>query len=122
MDIVYSVLCHFGSLSCHKVMDGFPGEHVLGSTLIAHLYPYVGLHGNSLLQITWLLIALLWGTLRLLSTRNSTIDQNNDILQENSWGFGQCLSTAMVLLLLFSGIETYLGELLVSDKFVKVTD
>lgn len=122
MDILYSVLCHFGSLSCHKVMDGFPGEHVLGSTLIAHSYPYFGLDGNTLLQITWLLIALLWGTLRLLSTRNSTIDQDNHLFEENSWGFGQCISTAMVFLLLFSGIETYLGELLVIDKFMKVTD
>jgi hypothetical protein len=86
------------------------------------LCPYVGLDDNSLLQITWLLIALLWGTVRLLSTRNSTIDQNNGILEENSWGFGQCLSTAMVLLLLFSGIETCLGELLVIDKFMKVTN
>ncbi|KAE9379458.1 hypothetical protein N431DRAFT_478474 [Stipitochalara longipes BDJ] len=59
-------------------------------------------------EILWLLIALAWGTLRLLSTRSTTIEQDNNILEENFWGFGQCLSTAMVLLLLFSSIETYI--------------
>ncbi|KUJ08103.1 uncharacterized protein LY89DRAFT_789336 [Mollisia scopiformis] len=63
---------------------------------------------SMLWEITWLLIALIWGTLRLFATRNSTIDENYNILEENSWGFGQCLPTAMLLLLLFSGIETYI--------------
>jgi hypothetical protein len=37
------------------------------------------------------------------------IDHN--ILDENSWGFGQALATAMLGLLLFAGVETYIGKL-----------
>jgi hypothetical protein len=45
----------------------------------------------------------------LFSTRNLTIKRDENILDENIWGFGQCLATAMLTLLLFSGIETYIG-------------
>jgi hypothetical protein len=61
-------------------------------------------------QITWLLIALLWGSLRLFGTRNNTIADDN-ILEENSWGFGQALATAMLGTLAFSAIETYIGQM-----------
>jgi hypothetical protein len=56
-----------------------------------------------------LLIALLWGTLRLFATRNTTMG-NVNILKENFWAFGQALATAMLGLLVFSAIETYIGQ------------
>jgi hypothetical protein len=57
-----------------------------------------------------LLIALLWGTLRLFGTRNTTMG-NGNILEENFWAFGQALATAMLGLLVFSAIETYIGQI-----------
>lgn len=60
-------------------------------------------------QITWLLIALIWGSLRLFATRNATINQANSILEENYWGFGQCLATLILLPLPFSIMEIYTG-------------
>lgn len=56
-----------------------------------------------------MLIALLWGTLRLFATRNTTMG-NGNILEENFWAFGQALATAMLGLLVFSAIETYIGQ------------
>jgi hypothetical protein len=63
----------------------------------------------------WLLVALIWGTLRLFSTRDFTFLDNNpdrptvDIFEENAWGFGQCLAAAMLLLIIFATIEVYYG-------------
>jgi hypothetical protein len=36
---------------------------------------------------------------------------NGNILEENFWAFGQALATAMLGLLVFSAIETYIGQI-----------
>jgi hypothetical protein len=68
-------------------------------------------------QITWLLTALVCGTVRLFLTRNLTSIQYGwcqdrpaaGIFVGNVWGFGQCLSTAMLLLVVFAAAEVYCG-------------
>lgn len=57
-----------------------------------------------IMQIIWLLMALMWSTVRLFAIRSTIPD-------ENDWGFGQCLATAMLVLLLFSALENYIGML-----------
>ena len=42
-------------------------------------------------------------------TRFSVFDENPDILIENGLGFGQCLSIVMLVLIVVSSIEAYLG-------------
>ncbi len=42
-------------------------------------------------------------------TRFSVFDENLDILIENGLGFGQCLSIVMLVLIVVSSIEAYLG-------------
>jgi hypothetical protein len=53
-------------------------------------------------------MALIWGTLRLFALRSSTPD-------DNFWGFGQCLATTMLVILLFSALEIYTGTFSLND-------
>ncbi|PVH77883.1 hypothetical protein DL98DRAFT_534304 [Cadophora sp. DSE1049] len=54
-------------------------------------------------EVLWLFIALLWGTLRLIGTRDSSLATENDL------GFGQCLSIAMLSLFCMTVLQIYLG-------------
>ncbi|KFY18027.1 hypothetical protein V492_00192 [Pseudogymnoascus sp. VKM F-4246] len=83
----------------HRWILSIPYYVILSTLLVVR--SWLDLLESMFWEITWLLIALIWGTLRLFAIRNNTI-------KENDWGFGQCLATAMIVLLLFSAVETYI--------------
>jgi hypothetical protein len=68
-------------------------------------------------QILWLSLSLAWGTNRLLQSRSlasqdSAAPMNNSdqvILQEDFWGFGQWVSTLLLILPLMGIAEAYYG-------------
>ena len=59
--------------------------------------------GNSMLwEILWLTAALVWGTLRLIQHRNSSV-----LTDEDTWGFGQVLAVILSALPLWSFLSSF---------------
>ena len=74
-------------------------------------------------KITWLAMALAWGTIRIITDRGINFAiQNSDpstgtgqdisdaISEDNIWGFGQVVAVALVVLPLFSFFEAIYGK------------
>ncbi|PSN68909.1 hypothetical protein BS50DRAFT_632753 [Corynespora cassiicola Philippines] len=79
---------------------------------------------SMLLEIIWLAFAIAWGTIKIWDTRKITgynakgnyTGANVEVLDENSWSFGQTLPLVLLLLPLLSMAQAYL------DNDAKVQD
>ncbi|KAH7120800.1 hypothetical protein B0J11DRAFT_438088 [Dendryphion nanum] len=79
---------------------------------------------SMLLEIFWLTFAVAWGTIKLYDTRQSAgynsnsewVDANKDVLEENSWSFGQILPLILLLLPILCMTQAYL------DNDAKIVD
>ena len=67
-----------------------------------------------MLQITWLVVALAWGTIAVLRDRNNLPydqDEATQILSEqNSWSFGQIVPVVLLFLPFLTLVEVSYGE------------
>ncbi len=63
-----------------------------------------------LIQISWLLYALAWGTVRLYMGRSYISNDSHTTAEENSWAFGQCIPVLLLMLPLLAMVETSYGE------------
>jgi hypothetical protein len=71
-----------------------------------------------LLEIIWLTFAIAWGTIKVWTTRAVSIYNfdgkkftlKQDMLEENSWSFGQTLPLVLILLPLLSMAQAYLDN------------
>lgn len=74
-------------------------------------------------KITWLAMALAWGSIRIIMDRNisfdhqapdpgssSSQDLRNAVLEDDTWGFGQVVTVALLLAPLSSLFETIYGK------------
>ncbi|KAK0507020.1 hypothetical protein JMJ35_010478 [Cladonia borealis] len=77
------------------------------------------LYSSMFWEITWLAIALVWGTIRIIMDRDIDFgyqesdpvslysqDVKNAVLEDDIWGFGQVVAVALLLAPLFSFFET----------------
>ncbi|KAL4887794.1 hypothetical protein BDV59DRAFT_189900 [Aspergillus ambiguus] len=74
----------------------------------------VDLIGSMLWDLIWLLLSLIWGTLRLynnrwLVSRFLAEDQHYNDLEENSWEFGQLVPVLLLLMPLLNIVETVIN-------------
>ena len=65
-----------------------------------------------MLQITWLTVALVWGTIAVLGDRNKAFsyDQNGPLSEQNAWSFGQIVPVVLLLLPFLALVEVSYGE------------
>ena len=67
-----------------------------------------------MLQITWLTVALAWGTIAVLRDRDSlTYDQGSSqrvLSEQNAWSFGQIVPMVLLLLPFLALVEVSYGE------------
>ncbi|KAI9777683.1 MAG: eukaryotic translation initiation factor 3 subunit E [Geoglossum umbratile] len=80
---------------------------VLKSVMFAILQATSDLYGSILLEITWLIFGLAWGTTRLILVRQLT----TGISEENDWSFGQLLPVLLLVLPFFAVVETFIDEM-----------
>jgi hypothetical protein len=79
---------------------------------------FYDISGSMLLEIISLAFAMAWGTIKVWSTRSaagfsfdgSRFTRNQDVLEENSWSFGQTLPLILILLPLLSMAQAYLDD------------
>ncbi|KAF2714203.1 ArfGap-domain-containing protein [Pleomassaria siparia CBS 279.74] len=79
---------------------------------------FYDLAASMLMEILWLTFAIAWGTIKIWDTRAAAnyntqgeyVGANADVLQENSWSFGQTLPLVLLLLPLLSMAEAYLDN------------
>lgn len=73
---------------------------------------------SMLVEIIWLTFAIVWGTIKVWDTRASAgynterqyVGANGDVLEEDSWSFGQTLPLVLLLLPLLSMAQAYLDN------------
>ena len=70
-----------------------------------------------MLQITWLTVALVWGTIAVLRDRNTLPWGQNDpdaaqrvLSEQNFWSFGQIVPVVLLLLPFLALVEVSYGE------------
>lgn len=70
-----------------------------------------------MLQITWLTVALAWGTIAVLRDRNSLSYDEDDpdvtqqvLSEQNAWSFGQIVPLVLLLLPFLALVEVSYGE------------
>lgn len=63
----------------------------------------------TLWQLIWLLLCLVWGTLRLFEFRDAPVNDQS-VLEEDVWSFGQWLPVLLLLIPLLGTVEAYLGK------------
>ena len=64
-----------------------------------------------MLQITWLTLALAWGTISVLRDRNNlSYDQEGFLSEQNAWSFGQIVPVVLLLLPFLALVEVSYGE------------
>ena len=64
-----------------------------------------------MLQITWLVVALAWGTIAVLRERNIPTGYQPDVLSEqDAWSFGQIVPVVLLLLPFLALVEVSYGE------------
>lgn len=65
-----------------------------------------------MLQITWLTVALVWGTLAVLSDRSDLPPDSmrKVLLEQNDWSFGQIVPVVLLLLPFLALVEVSYGE------------
>ncbi|KAF7950079.1 hypothetical protein EAE96_007379 [Botrytis aclada] len=73
---------------------------------------------STIWELGWLSFALVWGTIRIFTTRDLPNSQDNldssesmsaILSEENDWGFGQVLGLSLMILPLLSFYEAYLS-------------
>ena len=62
-----------------------------------------------MLQITWLAVALVWGTIAVLRDRNGP-DAEGALSEQNAWSFGQIVPVVLLLLPFLALVEVFYGE------------
>lgn len=73
---------------------------------------------SMLLEIIWLSFAMAWGTIKVWDTRAAaaynhdglSMTVNHEVLEENTWSFGQILPLVLLLLPLLSMAQAYLDN------------
>ncbi|KAF2261574.1 hypothetical protein CC78DRAFT_583579 [Lojkania enalia] len=73
---------------------------------------------SMLLEVIWLSFAIAWGTIKLYDTRASAgyntdgedMGANPEVLEENTWSFGQTLPLVLLLLPIMSMVQAYLDN------------
>ena len=73
-----------------------------------------------ILKIFWLLVALAWGTLRILEIRNKITDsdfedQSKD--EENTLTFSQWIAFLLLIVSVYSMVETWYGKSLIQSYY-----
>ena len=70
-----------------------------------------------MLQITWLTVALAWGTIAVLRDRNNMPYDPNDpdatqriLSEQNAWSFGQIVPVVLLILPFLALVEVSYGE------------
>ncbi|KAF2113284.1 hypothetical protein BDV96DRAFT_601462 [Lophiotrema nucula] len=79
---------------------------------------FLDLAESMLLEIVWLGFAIAWGTIKLYGTRATAsydvdgfnVGANPEVLQEDSWSFGQTLPLILLVLPLLSMAQAYLDN------------
>lgn len=63
----------------------------------------------TLWQLIWLFFCLVWGTRRLFEFRDAPVNDQS-VLEEDVWSFGQWLPVLLLLISLLGTVEAYLGK------------
>ncbi|KAL3477294.1 hypothetical protein BJX99DRAFT_257549 [Aspergillus californicus] len=87
--------------------------NILSLALLVTAKTGINFMGSTLSDLIWLLLSLVWGTMRLFFHRSSgdqCDSREGNMSEENIWGFEQWVPVLLLLMPLLNAVESYLDS------------